>query len=143
MFTIKLHKNILCIFVHDISQYLMKCCTSMSDITQLIFSLHHYLTAQASSVVPGQGALPSQNSLFLLAALLAMPTLLCLLLSDHSAQLLRVAVADGALRSRMLLPSHFIEYLTTALVRLYFAGTPAKTRGTMLCWHFSLASDLP
>ena len=48
MFTIKFHKNILCIFVHDIAQYLMKCCTSMSDITQLMFSLHHYLTAQAS-----------------------------------------------------------------------------------------------
>ena len=60
------------------------------------------------------------------------------LLSDRCAQLLRVAVADGALRSRMRLSSHFIEYLTTALVRLYFAALPAKTRGTMLCWHFSL-----
>ena len=48
------------------------------------------------------------------------------LLSDRSTQLLRVAVADVALRSRMLSPSHFIEYLTTARVHLYFDGTSSE-----------------
>ena len=56
------------------------------------------------------------------------------LLSDHSAQLLHVAVVDVALLSQLL-------HLTTALVHLYsLRAVRAKTRGTILCWHFSLDS---
>ena len=64
-------------------------------------------------------------------------------LSDHSAQLLHGAVVDVALRSLML---HFESesIFDPALVHLYSLRAVRrgmKTRGTMLCWHFSL--DLP
>ena len=121
MFTIKLHKNILCIFVHDISQYLMKCCTSMSDITQLIFSLHHYLTAQASPAAPGQGALPSpsQNSQCLLAALLAMPALA----SSSARTSLIIAHSCFALLSGMPGASFHWIFDHRVTTKLYFAST--------------------
>ena len=100
----------------------MICCTSMSGMSRFVFFLHQCLTTQASPLSNWQGTLQNSHCLgqCLLAALLAMPALAsssarC---SDHSAQLLRVAVADCALRSRMPLPSHFIEYLATVLVHL-------------------------
>ena len=97
----------------------------MSDISQLMFSLHHCLTDQASPGRFSESESLSEQPLppGSIVGHASSGQNLCSLLSDHSAQLLRVAVADSALRSRMQLPSHFIEYLTTALVRLYFAGT--------------------
>ena len=108
-------------FFHNTSQYLMKCCTSMPDMSRLIFFLHHCLSAHASQgrsseseqpLPPGSIVGHANSGQFLGS-----------LISDHCAQLLRVAVADGALRLRMRLPSYFIEYLTTALYTCTFRPT--------------------
>ena len=90
MFTIQLHKNILCIFVHDISQYLMKYCISMSDISQLMFqvSLHHYLTARASPASSSESESEPEQPLPTgsIVGHASSGQFLGSLLSDHSAQ---------------------------------------------------------
>ena len=83
MFTNTFHKNSSCIFVDDISQYFMKCCTSMSYISKIdlcndsCFSCfspplsHRTLTAS-----PGRSSeQPLHGARGLLAALLAIPIL--------------------------------------------------------------------
>ena len=86
MFTINFHKNIV-FFCHDILQHFMKCCTPMSDISRLmlLFPLWSHCSVRAhfrTAIVRAswQHCCPCQ--------------FFCSLLSDHSAQLLRIAVAD-------------------------------------------------
>ena len=78
----------------------------------------------------------------LLAALLAMPAL-----TSSSAGKQRTAAARCSRGCRVAVAadaSFPSQYLTTALVQLYslaLRAVRAKTRGDVLCWHFSL--DLP
>ena len=129
MFTIKLHKKKIVYFCSWYSQYLMKCCMYINVRHNSTYVFPPPLS-HCSGFAGGQGALPSpsQNSHCLLAALLAMPALA----SSSARSSLIIAHSCFALRSRMVCCSHgcgiqvrwhFIEYLTTALVLLYFAGT--------------------
>ena len=134
MFTIKFHKNILCIFLHDIF-------TIFDEILHI--NVRHKSTYVSSFPPPLSHCSGFASELFRVRvrARTALPTgsivarsgqFLGSLLSDHSAQCCCRGWCGHGCGFRL-----GVEYLTTALVRLYFADTSRKKRYYALLALFS------